>query len=136
MRKKTSTTFLQATVDQIENFPSRHHGMTNFSTRAEEIILDYFAMIDRTKKELKLMFSEDELNYIYDMLNSTLIQADQCSVRTVLAAEVEEADKYDGLGEKWGVNAQELAAKISGMAEFQAYTLAKMADEYWSQKEA
>jgi hypothetical protein len=133
-RKKTSVSFADETLKIVEEFPSRIHGLENFSTKAEEIIQDYAVMLSRTKKEISQLFSDSELNYIYDMLNSSLIVASQLSVRALLAAQAEEADKYEGLGAKWSISAADLARKISGLSEFQAYTLAKMSDEFWSKK--
>ncbi|QNB44861.1 hypothetical protein BR63_00045 [Thermanaerosceptrum fracticalcis] len=131
-RKKTSVSFADETIKIVEEFPSRNHGLENFSTKAEEIITDFSAMLSRTKKEILHLFSENELSYIYDMLNSSLILADQFPVKNLLAAQVEDADKYEGLGAKWEVSAPDLAKKISELTEFQAYTLAKMSDEFWA----
>lgn len=131
VKKKTSISFSEKAIQIVEEFPSSRHGLENFSTKAEEIITDYAVMMERTKREIGTLFSESELNYIYDMLNSTLIIASQFSVRTLLAAQVEEADRYEKLGEKWGVSPSELSKKISSLSEFQAYALAKMSDEFW-----
>jgi hypothetical protein len=125
-RKKTSISFEEVTRRYVERFPSRHHGMEAFSTKAEEIIMDYATMVERTKRELP-PFSQKELNYICDMLSSTLIITD-LSVRSILSAAVFDSD---GLGKKWGVDPEVLSQKISRLTEFQSYVLTKIADEYW-----
>lgn len=130
-RQKRSISFADETMRFVDGFPSRHRGLGNFTTRAEEIIIDYAALLARTKQEL--LFAESELGYIYDMLSSATVQVD-LPIRTILAASVMDADRYDGLGEKWGIDPGALSQKISNLTEFQAYVLTKMADEYWNNK--
>ncbi len=129
---KKSVSLPEELMSVVENFPSRHHGLEEFSTKLQEIISDFAAMIGRTKREVLEILTEAEMNYLRDLLNSSLIYADQFPVRTILAGSIEDGDKYEGLGEKWGVNVPALVQKVKNMAEFQAYTAVKMVDEYWN----
>jgi len=134
VRQKTSVSFSDSTREMIEKFCSYQPGMNKFSSKAEEIIRDYSALLERTKRELSNIFSESELNYIYDMLNGTLIYPEQISIRSILTIEIKDVDRYEELGKKWKVDVKELVKKVSNLSEFQAYGLVKMAHEWWANK--
>jgi len=132
-RKKSSVSFDDRTIKIVQEFSSRYRGMDAFSALAEEIIQDYALLAARTKRELLSKFSEAELNYIYDILNSSLVMPTH-SIRYSLCAEVEDADIYEHTGEKWSVSAAELSNKIKGLSEFDAYVLTKISDEFWAKQ--
>lgn len=129
--QKKGISLTDEVVDIVENFPSRYHGEEQFSTKLQEIIMDYAVMIERTKKEVLAILTEKEMDYLRDLLNSSLVTVESFPLRTVLPASIKDGDIYEGLGEKWGVDPQQLAGKVRNMSEFQVYTICKMVDEYW-----
>lgn len=127
---RKSVSFYPEHIEIVEKFPSRMHGMNEFSAKVQEILLDYHYMLLRTKKEIEGVFTEKEWYYIRDMLNATMLPS-TISYATMLVAQIEDAAALDGLDEKWEVDAKELARKISTLTEFQCYTVVKMSDEFW-----
>jgi len=128
--QKKSISFFPEDLARIESFPSNYHGGTNISGKVQEIIQDLHYALLRTKPEVESLFADPEWMYLRDMLNGSLATP-QISYKTYLTAQVEDADTYDGLGEKWKVDAAALAEKINNLTEFQAYTVVKMVDAWW-----
>ncbi len=114
-------------MEQVNAFPSRN---PEFSTRVQEMIACLHHAMQRTEQEVDKLFSESEWNYLRDMLNSTLLTPD-LPYRVVLPAQVEDANKYEGLGAKWNVNAQALADKLSNLPEFTCFVIAKQVEKWW-----
>jgi hypothetical protein len=75
-------------------------------------------------------FSESELNYIYDMLNGTLLTP-ELSFKVFLISEIEDADKFDRLSEKWNVDIEKFLNKLNALSEFECYAVCKIAEEFW-----
>lgn len=130
---KKGVSFTPEAVEMVERFPSRIHGIKEFSTKLQEMVEDLVALIERTKVEVLEKFTESELNYLRDMLNSTLMSP-KLSYRSVLLMQVKDADRYEGLGEKWQVEPAELQKKIEALGEFECYVIAKLVDEFWQNK--
>lgn len=128
--QKKSISFFPEDLARIDSFPSNYHGDTNLSGKVQEIIRDMHYNILRTKREVEPLFSDSEWMYMRDMLNSSMVTP-EIGYIVYLRAQVEDADIYDGLGEKWKVDATALAEKISSLTEFQAYTVVKMVDAWW-----
>lgn len=126
--------FADDTYKMVEDFIPSAFGVNKFSSKAEEIIRDYTTLLQRTKKELSEKFTKNELMYIYDVLNGTIVYGDSLAVKPSLVLEIEDGDKYDNLGEKWKVDAKVLAKKVNDLPEFSAYGLIKMAHDFWADK--
>ena len=131
--QKKSISFSPEDLARIESFPSNYHGGTNLSGKVQEIIRDMHYNILRTKREVEPLFSDPEWMYMRDMLNSSMVTP-EIGYIVYLRAQVEDADIYDGLGEKWKVDATALAEKINNLTEFQAYTVVKMVDAWWDEQ--
>lgn len=126
-RQKFSITLDGRMIDRINDFVSREKSM---SGKFNEILHAYFAMLDRAKKEVLHTFSESELNYIYDMLNGTLLTP-ELSFKVFLISEIEDADKFDRLSEKWNVDIEKFLNKLNALSEFECYAVCKIAEEFW-----
>jgi hypothetical protein len=64
------------------------------------------------------MLSREELFYMFDMLNGAIITDDEFSNNRLagfLSHYVEEADRWDSLGEKWQVDPDKLVKKIMSL---------------------
>jgi hypothetical protein len=75
-----------------------------------------------------LHLSRGEACGICDALNGTILDESgwQC-----LWAEVADADRLDGLGEKWSIDAQALAARIRDASPGAKLALAEAVEEFW-----
>ncbi|MFU0783766.1 MAG: RHH-1 domain-containing protein [Thermoanaerobacterium thermosaccharolyticum] len=127
-REKFSITLDDVMIERINNFVSREKSM---SGKFNEILHAYFAMLDRAKKEILHIFSENEFNYIYDAFNGTILLP-ELSFKTLLIAKVEDADRFDRLSEKWNVDIDEFLNKLNALSEFECYAVCKIAEEFWS----
>jgi hypothetical protein len=126
--KSKSITVDNDFIIQVESYPSAY-GKTDFSTKVREIVQDLHYNLIRTRKEIEDIFLEPEWNYIREMLNSTLLTSGNISYQFILAAQVKEVDKLEGLGKRFNVNPDVLAEKITNLSEFQCYTVAKIVDQ-------
>lgn len=131
--KKTSIALDTETTAQINAFVSRHHGTTELSTKIREIVDDYTHNLNRAKKEIEGVFTDAEWNYLRDMLNGTLLYPSS-PIPALLVGEIEDADKLEGLGEKWEVDVNALVHKIKALSSFQSYALVKCVEEWWEQQ--
>ena len=127
---KKSVSFTVEIIEMVERFPARIHGLEEFSTKLQEMVEDLTTLIERTNVEIRERFTEAEMNYLKDMLNSTLMSP-KLSYRSVLLMQVKDADRYEGLGSKWQVDPGQLSQKIEALTEFECYVIAKLVDEFW-----
>lgn len=87
----------------------------------------YYDMLRRELASAGL--SIDEACYLCDLLNGTLLEP--TSVR-FLWAEVLDGDLLNGLGQKWNVDAQALAAKLKECSQAQCLAITDAAERFWS----
>lgn len=80
---------------------------------------------------LKGKFLEKELKYILDMRNATLFEAHMSLNPQYLIMEIEDSDKYEGLGQKWDVVVKGLCDKIAQLAVGEIYFLTDWLDMFW-----
>ncbi|MEG6570150.1 hypothetical protein [Thermoanaerobacterium thermosaccharolyticum] len=127
-REKFSVTLDDVMIERINNFVSKEKSM---SGKFNDILRDYFAMLDRAKKEVLHAFTESELNYIYDAFNGTILLP-ELSFKTLLIAKIEDANKFDRLSEKWNVDMDKFLSELNSLSEFECYAICKIAEEFWS----
>ena len=132
-QNKKSVSLSPEAVKIVENFVSRCHGVDEFSTRLTEIVEDYVAEVARAKQEIEGIFSEPELNFVRDMMNSTIITAQFHPVSTLVMM-VEDSQTYDNLGDKWKLSTAELVTKIKRLTSMQGYAVLKLSDEWWAKQ--
>ncbi len=128
MREKFSITLDNTMIDRINNFVSKEKSM---SGKFNDILRDYFAMLDRAKKEVLHAFTESEFNYIYDAFNGTILLP-ELSFKTFLISKIEDADRFDRLSEKWNVDMDKFLSKLNSLSEFECYAVCKIAEEFWN----
>ena len=75
--------------------------------------------------------SLDEACLITDALNGSLMTADTAHL---LWASIEEAVKYEGLQEKWGVDGRALEEKLRSLNELQFMAVIDAAERFWNNK--
>ncbi len=77
--------------------------------------------------------AEAEWSAICDTLNGTWINADdtQSDPARFLWAEISDADRLYGLGEKWGIDAQALASRIQSMDYSQQCAIIEVVTRFW-----
>lgn len=116
--KKQTTYFSEEALAVLGDTADGHSGRVN------QIIIRYGDAV----KEARPEFSRPEWLAIFDALNGSII--DEFSLR-LLWAEVSDADRLGGLGEKWGVDAQALAAKIRNLEYIGCCAVAEMTARFW-----
>lgn len=86
-------------------------------------------MIGRATEALDL--GEGEWNAIADVLNGCMITS-EFPPQQYVALEVSDGDTLNGLGEKWSIDGQALARKISEMDDVSAWAVVFAARFFWS----
>jgi hypothetical protein len=130
---KKSVSLSTDVIEMVDAFVGRYYG-EEFSARLAEIVEDYTAMVSRAKKEVAPLLSEAEWNYLRDMLNGTIVDAG-ADFAAYLAMDVEDANRLDGLGEKWEIDASALAQKLKSLSFFHGYAIIKAVDEWWAKND-
>lgn len=103
------------------------HG-ENRSGRLNTIAERYSYVVERDTPEL----SEAQWCAICDALNGYWINGGDSGAGVRLAwAEIEDADRVAGLGEKWGVDAMALAAWLRGATAGQQVAVAEVVQRFW-----
>ncbi len=91
--------------------------------------LDDAANLDETQTEWSeeiAFVADNEIMYLADLLNSNMmlseavtVRADYPFIRNTLGFGILDGDTYEGLGGKWGVDANALALKVTNMSLIQ-----------------
>ena len=75
-----------------------------------------------------LHLSQAEASAICDAINGTMLDE---STWQLLWAEIFDADRLNGLGEKWAIDAKELSARIQAASPGAKLALAEAVEEFW-----
>jgi len=98
----------------------------NVSGRIERIAERYLSIIRHDCPA----FTESEWFAICDALSGVLMEGSPDRLRTLWAA-VADADRFAGLGEKWGVNAAALAERLRAMSMGGLCAIAEVVQRFW-----
>lgn len=82
--------------------------------------------------EIKGKLTEQEWKYLADSLNGTLALGSFRYSSSVLAAGVEDSDRLDGLGSKWGVDVKVLTGKLLSLTAAQIDAIHTRVEEFWN----
>lgn len=82
--------------------------------------------------EIKGKLTEQEWKYLADSLNGTLALGSFRYSSSVLAAGVEDSDRLDGLGSKWGVDVKVLTGKLLSLTAAQIDAIYTRVEEFWN----
>jgi hypothetical protein len=99
----------------------------NLSGRVNSIICHY----SRMTAEAAPALTQGEWFFLMDMLNGTFIED---NTGDHLWADISEAGRLDGLGEKWEVDAEAFAAKIRAMPHAARCAILDAVLRYWKGK--
>lgn len=99
--------------------------MDSLSGRLSTVAERYAAILDRHRPDL----SEAEWNAVRDALNGVWLR-DALSLRSIWA-EIADADRLDGLGRKWGIDAQALAVRVRDMDTATLVALVEAVESWW-----
>jgi len=91
----------------------------------------FFQIYKRTIDELKQVFSAAELSAIVDNMNGVGLTRQFQANQDIFIAHLQDGDIYEGLYEKWGVEADDLRAKIKNLTAAQTYILQEEAYLFW-----
>jgi hypothetical protein len=96
------------------------------SARVNQIAASYLMIVADECPELTL----GEWSAVVDVLNG----ADHAAERNLrfVWASIADADKLDGLGAKWGIDAQALAQRVRDMRLAQLIALTEIGQRYWN----
>ena len=103
----------------------------NTSQNAIQAISGYIELRRYTMRELKGVFSAAEIKYLVDMSNSSMFLPEYASNLQMLIARVEDANKFDGLADKWQVNLDIMLDKIKKLTSAQVFFLQFACYNYW-----
>jgi hypothetical protein len=89
----------------------------------------------RSISELKGRFTKAEWSYMADSLNGTIVTPEFRCIPGALVASIEDSDRYDGLGEKWGVDVKKLTYKIEDLTAAQVDAVFARVEAFWDSEE-
>jgi predicted SAM-dependent methyltransferase len=106
--------------------------VSSLSGRINSIILRYGGMLREATPPLTVA----EWSAICDVLNGAHLLADagSDSVR-FMWAEISDADRLNGLGAKWCIDAQDLAARLREMSYATQVAVAEVATHFWASEQ-
>ncbi len=93
------------------------------NTQAREITEALPFLREKTFREIKGKFFAEELNYLIDSFYGTILDPSQKVDGDFIAWHVEESQKYDNLGQKWGVVVDKFMDKLKELTAAQSYFL-------------
>lgn len=86
----------------------------------------------RSEAELKGVFTPAEWMLMADSLNGTIASADFRCYPSALAANIEDSDKFDNIGDKWGVDVANLCSKIDKLTAAQCDAVFSRIEAFWN----
>lgn len=98
------------------------------SARLNSVAERYLDIVSRDCPAL----SEAEWCAICDALNGYWMGAGDAAGVRLAWAEIEDADRLSGLGEKWGVDAQAIAGRLREYTAGQQVAVAEVVQRFWS----
>jgi hypothetical protein len=123
-----STTSFRASDEAKKQLSALH---SSVSAGAERAIDCYLALRSRSLHEIKGKFSRGELSYLVDMMNGTMLEVQFAVNPSVQIAAIEDADKYEGLAAKWGVNLPVMIDKFMELNSAQCLFLIEEIKMFW-----
>lgn len=115
---------LSINTDILEQVDERSEVRSTIITRDLERL---YTLYRRALRRVDL--SVDEACLITDALNSSLMTADTAHL---LWASIEDAMKYEGLQEKWGVDGKALVEKLRSLNEIQSMAIIDAVERFWA----
>lgn len=115
-------------TEQLATLISGRENHDSLSGRISTIAERYGWIIDKHKPEL----TEPEWNACRDALNGVWLR-DTDMLRMVWA-EIADADKINGLGAKWEVDAQALSQRIRDMTPAETVALVEAVEAWWAEQ--
>lgn len=82
-------------------------------------------------REIQGKLTENEWKALADSLNGSLIDGAFRFASSALVAHTEDADKYDGIGDKWGVDISRLCEKIAKLSCSQVEAIYRRVESFW-----
>ena len=99
------------------------------STTLNRSLDRYFEILNAARRRLAVLFDDQEMGLILDVLNGTLF-AEPFSIQLV---EHEIADALgEGYAEKWKVDGPELVAKLRGLSYAESVALVDTVERWWN----
>lgn len=84
----------------------------------------------------KKPFTPDELRLLCDIQNGSVFDASQAASVRMWVASIEDADHYDGIGEKWGVDIPQLIEKVQQIPVLEVYFWREEISRFWDVRSA
>ena len=97
----------------LETIASKYDSANNGVNRALYLLEN---LEKRLAAELRGVFTQPELQAILDANNGTMITEPFWGSQRAMVFQMEDSEKYDSMGKKWGVNIPELCKKIEALS--------------------
>jgi hypothetical protein len=98
------------------------------ATVIRESLDRYFLLLDRARIDLQDIFTDTELQLMADASNGVIYEA--WSIPH-MAMGIADSMSLDNLGEKWGVNADQLLAKLKNLDAASSFALVDALERFW-----
>ena len=116
--------------ERLGGVPVETRGLAGVTATRSEVaqrdLARYYALLERELTRIRL--SEPEASLIVDAYNGTFWEP---HTAPLLWADIDDAIRYDGLDQKWGVDGADLVARLRALAPFALLALVDAAERYW-----
>lgn len=124
--QKLSISFMDNTMQEINK---RYHTDGERSMVINRSLERYFDLLARTRRELRQLFSDKEMDLILDALNGTAF-FDTFGIYLV-QHEIADAISMDGLDRKWEVDGKAMLDKMNALTDAQKLALVDAVQCWW-----
>ena len=98
-----------------------------------ETAIDSFFTLRRVAlAQLKGIFTEAELSALVDCFNATMLTKSMQAYKETILAQVQDSNQYEGLYEKWAIDAATFEEKINQLTHLQAFFLQEELYRFWN----
>lgn len=130
MAKSNQLNFRPSRPEIIEQLQKIHDDSKSFGVN--HACEAYVSLRKFTLRDLHGKFTRDELGFLCDIQNATMFTPEYAGVRDLWIGNIEDADRLDGTGEKWGLDVPGLVKKIKGMPAAEVFFMQEEIERFWN----
>jgi len=87
-------------------------------------------------KGLKGKLTKNELSALIDIQNGSIFEEQFAVNHSAFIAHIEDADEFEGIGEKWKIDIKALIEKVKNMSTCEIFFLQEEIDRFWNVEQA
>lgn len=134
---KTSISMQQDTYDDIVKYKSPTLSKDEdevFSVAISDISTNYFNLLNHSLREVQSYLTLGEAKCICDIMYGWMFTSDLDPVQSLII-NLQSANQFTDLSEKWEINLNTLVNKISELSATQVFVIINLAKNFWKANE-